>query len=510
MAKNSRPTFFDVFLLMFLGLLVRVFYLQSTNCAIDADEAIVGLMASRISNFTELPIFYYGQNYMGSIEPLLAALIFKIFGVSQCGLLVAPTLFFLLVIPLVYYLSSKIGGKRAAFYGTLLFVISPQFLLEWSTKARGGYTAILFFGTLALSSIYIFQSFFRFFIAGIATGINFWISPLSLVFWPAIFWGYVKKISIKSSLMLLAGFLVGALPWLQFNLAHNFVSVFELSTGAASPKVGSNAYGLISNSIPILFGLRHDWSVNTLTYGAVFLLIFVVLIIIVSGIRGIFERLEKRDLLIGCCLIIVTNILLFLFSGFGSLSQNPRYLLPIYIGFIPIFVYFISPFVERIRFIPQIIILIVSVYFFFNGIRYVPEQPHIAFGERVSEDHTNLINYLNDKNIFLIRTNYWIGYRLAFETNEKIRFQQFKEPRVIRIPEYEESASEEVLYLPLVLSPKQFNLAKKGFKCLGILFEHKNIDGYIIVVPQKDPPLSKGWGKRCIKGVRFVSQNILE
>ena len=44
----------------------------------DSDQAVMGLMA-RHTNLQEFPLFYYGQNYGGGLEHLLAALAFKIF-----------------------------------------------------------------------------------------------------------------------------------------------------------------------------------------------------------------------------------------------------------------------------------------------------------------------------------------------------------------------------------------------------------------------------------------------
>ena len=45
----------------------------------NADEAIVALMARHI-NQGNIPIFFYGQSYMGSLDAILVAIGFRIFG----------------------------------------------------------------------------------------------------------------------------------------------------------------------------------------------------------------------------------------------------------------------------------------------------------------------------------------------------------------------------------------------------------------------------------------------
>lgn len=76
---------FDVILVTALligAAILRIDFIRASGFVIDADEAIVGLMANHILHGGELPVFYYGQHYMGSLEPLCAALMFWLFGSS--------------------------------------------------------------------------------------------------------------------------------------------------------------------------------------------------------------------------------------------------------------------------------------------------------------------------------------------------------------------------------------------------------------------------------------------
>ncbi|HEY6407432.1 MAG TPA: hypothetical protein VIY29_08190, partial [Ktedonobacteraceae bacterium] len=77
------------------ALALRMF-LSSQNWPIsNSDEATIGLMAMHIQR-GELPIFYYGQNYMGALEAYLGAGLFSVFGVSLFTLRLVTTLLFLL------------------------------------------------------------------------------------------------------------------------------------------------------------------------------------------------------------------------------------------------------------------------------------------------------------------------------------------------------------------------------------------------------------------------------
>ncbi len=137
-----------VSLLILLALGLSLVYLFDGANHFDGDEAIVGLMA-RHTLQGRMPVYFYGQGYLGSLEALVAAGWFALFGPSITTLKLAPLTFYLLFLILQYRLVRCYGGLSAALL-TLAFttVFSPT-IIFWSTKARGGFTAVLFWGTLA-------------------------------------------------------------------------------------------------------------------------------------------------------------------------------------------------------------------------------------------------------------------------------------------------------------------------------------------------------------------------
>src|SRR5437764_565496 len=52
----------------------------------DADQAVIGLMGKHLSELRAFPLFLYGQNYILAVEAWMAALSFRLFGVSVVAL----------------------------------------------------------------------------------------------------------------------------------------------------------------------------------------------------------------------------------------------------------------------------------------------------------------------------------------------------------------------------------------------------------------------------------------
>jgi hypothetical protein len=89
-----------------------------------------------------------------------------------------------------------------------------------------------------------------------------------------------------------------------------------------------------------------------------------------------------------------------------------------------------------------------------------------------------------------VRTNYWIGYRLAFETGERVKFLVLQEPRQVRIPGYEvlpAGGAEDLL--PLVLVPAERPIFIGALTTLGYTFEERSASGYVVLYNLKRPHL---------------------
>ncbi|MBA2450060.1 MAG: glycosyltransferase family 39 protein, partial [Chloroflexi bacterium] len=135
-------------LILLVGAMLRLALLLGPYKEIDADEAVVGLMALHIPR--ELPAFFWEQHYLGSLEAFVAAAAFAVVGPSAAALKSVPAVFSLAFVLLVYLSARRAFGVGPALLAALYLAIPPSFLAVWSVKARGGYAELLALGQLFL------------------------------------------------------------------------------------------------------------------------------------------------------------------------------------------------------------------------------------------------------------------------------------------------------------------------------------------------------------------------
>ncbi len=509
-----------VFLLV-AAAIPRLVLLQATGWGIEADEAIVGLMAKHISEGESWPAFYYGQPYMGSLEALLAALSFKIFGVSNFALKLVPLLFSLLLVALTYLLALRFSDRFGAAVAALLVALGPSGLILWSTKARGGFIELVAIGSLGLIIAADIlqareQKSGRFFLLGAVLGLGWWVNnqiifylvTIAIVFaWHFLFSRKIQdgglKNTVRFAAVALAGFVIGGAPFWQVNLFEEprFSTVTYLLSQSGEGGFLDHLYGLFTTALPIIFGARRFWSEQDLfPYSssiAGLLYLFSYLAVVFTWISSRRRRSFIPQKAAPYGLIVILPIVLFLIfsaSGFGWLSKEPRYLLPLY----SVLFIIVAKTVTAVRdaggvisacglTLPFLVINLASNYL--DGVA-VPGQPFVAEGQRVSADHRPLYRWLEQNRYRHIFANYWIGYRVAFETGERVTFSRFRGPQNLRIPRYEMISEEDRTFSPYVLVPREAEIVKRGFAERGLLFRESAVGGYIVldhVRPEFEP-----------------------
>lgn len=263
--------------LLFGGLALRLWLLLRGWPSLDSDEAVIGLMGRHILYGGERPIFYYGQHYMGALEAYLAALAFWLFGPSQASLrlvtfIMAPP--FLLC---VYLLGRAAYGRAVGLLTLAALAFGPAFGLMREAPAIGGYPETLVFGTLlaliayhrlraptaaTLRARWIAAAQYGAF--GLVAGLGVWSDELILLFiltpLLALALGRLHEMLSRWALAALTlGFLIGAAPFLQFNLLHHGQTFVELSLQESAGHLGlsqllSQVGATLSIGIPATFG----------------------------------------------------------------------------------------------------------------------------------------------------------------------------------------------------------------------------------------------------------------
>ncbi len=514
MRERSTGEILIVFVLVLLGAMLRLDFLIANHFVIDADEAIVGLMGKHILEGKSLPIFYYGQHYMGSFEALTAALFFKLFGLSSMVLKCVPLLFSLLLIVVVYLLGRELGGRSLAAVSGLLIAVPASPLMVWSAMARGGFIEIVVIGALALLCLVRWlkqgaHSLTLVWLIGLLLGLGWWVNnqilytmvPTALGLVSGCLWSKdskrLKKLFVVGGVCL-AGFAIGSAPFWYYNLTHDFAS-FGLFKRATLMQALSHLAGVWWTALPILLGGKRFWS-DSETFSGALAVVYAMYALLLGAylwerrrqLGQLFVlRLEHEKPIELFLVMSGAAIAIFALSSFGYLVEAPRYLLPLYPAIALIAGYAIIALGRchaACQYAALTALLVINLCSSYNlcssspGERAIPGEPHIFSGQRVSKDQSELMRWLIDNSYSMIATNYWIGYRLAFESSERIRFKIIHEPEQVRIPEYEAAAAQlPADKIPQVLTPAQATLVRRALIHMCYTFKEIALSGYVVL-----------------------------
>ncbi len=330
----------------------------------NSDEGAMGIMALNIGYRGEHPIFYYGQNYMGTAEAYLGAFYFHLLGgPSLFALRLAVITFVTLFFITIYLLTSLLFSKKQALVTLALLSISSIQVLTRETIATGGSTQTLFLGALAfLLTTWLALTYSRdtslrkklirlavYGCLGLTFGLGVWsdmvVLPifamatllLLLFCWRELLWSWIG---------LLAGSVIGIVPIIKYDLGQKQNALDILlglmhGTNAQAPRtlpaIIHAVKATVLVTIPMATGspfcpvseilsLQSDNSPHTLTctiahasWGLGYLLLLgIALIFVIQGLRHVLRNqdmgaTEKH-------LAIVRRISQLMLLGGGALA----------------------------------------------------------------------------------------------------------------------------------------------------------------------------------------------
>ena len=242
------------------AIVVKLALILTSQRALDADEAILGLMAIHIQNGTSHPLFFYGQSYDAGAGILahILAVAFQIFGVSIVAMkLVGLAVWLSVTAAAVVVVRAWIGWRPAAL-AAMLMLWAPT-SVEWAMKARGGQMlAVLFVvATVGLAlrgsgSIAV----------GAAAAAAVWVHPSAL---PAVAlplaWVVIRFVSTKQfrrlAFVVLGMAIVSAIPIAAIRTADTAWS-WQAFTVADTHRDPGLLFGRV---LPALFTPEVDWSI---------------------------------------------------------------------------------------------------------------------------------------------------------------------------------------------------------------------------------------------------------
>ena len=259
MRKKEKKLFF-----LIIGISILSRGLTLITPELWGDETNVGHMCLRVMA-GEFPVFFYGQNFMGSLEAFLGSSLFQLVGPSPFALELLPVILSIFFLVLLYLLAKTFFGSRTALISIALMSIPPLFLLRWSHEARPHYPLTLIFGSLLLLIAHPLirrevdpekRSLF-FALIGLISGIGWWTNYLIISYiLPVGFFLFLRDKKIffnKNFWLLIFTFLIGSLPLWLFNLFHHFPVAGITNLGAAS-NIIPYLRAFFINAFPILLG----------------------------------------------------------------------------------------------------------------------------------------------------------------------------------------------------------------------------------------------------------------
>jgi len=239
-----------------LGFAARIFKAWTIQFAPDSDHGIVLLMAKHMAEGLDFPVFFYGQPYMGSLEPSISALVCRLLGVSSFHVCLGTVLAGIALLPLIYLWGRDAGGRHAGLAALLLALVGSNTNFHFSVAPRGGYSAMMAcgVGTVYLACRIVTRMkagqrvCFRYYVLlGLLAGLGWWSNQLVVAFLLAsvvillagISWRMVRE----GALPALIAFFVGSAPWWLWNATHEWGTFdFSEALGRLTLRQGAPAF----------------------------------------------------------------------------------------------------------------------------------------------------------------------------------------------------------------------------------------------------------------------------
>jgi hypothetical protein len=427
--------------LVLVGLAYRLAIIFSPLGEIDADEAVVGLMARHIAFLGERPVFYWGQPYLGSLEALTAAPLFKLFDSNTLLLKLVPTAYSLGFLAVSAILARDIFGVGPGLATAAYLALPPAMWAVWSTKARGGYAEVLFLGqALLLVSLVLARRPRRrtALLWGLLAGLAFWTHLLAVVFiLPAlVFLGFARRGRWAPVQIGLAGIgvLVGMLPLIADNVTSGFPTLGALLQPPDIPiEPLAQLLRFFRVGVPVLLGLGQpttsqamfdqDWLQRPAGHLPVALAALAVLtaavLLYLPAVRHLvacgFDSRSAPALLVFVAVVVPPVVA---FSRFGFFVSEPRYALPLY-ACVPL----LAGALWRVPW-PGLRGGVLGLVLVFNVWSLASTDLRLWRPEDTPDStaatRAQLVQYLVEQDRHQMYTDYWIGYPIMFETRETV------------------------------------------------------------------------------------------
>jgi hypothetical protein len=396
------------------GIGLRVMAHVSSLGTLDGDEAVWGLMARHVLD-GELSAFFWGQGYGGTQEVLATVPLVALFDTSREVIRAVPLVCTAIAAILVWRIGRRTVGEPAARIAAAFFWVWPPYLVWKSDRAHGFYgSGLVFVGLILLLVMRLSERRARVDAAllGLVLGLGWWQTPQVLpVALPALAWLLWKQRDMwRDVWILLPAAVLGALPWLLSNIAHDWWS-FDIDSGETP--YATRLRGFFSATFPMALGLRVPFT-SEWPLGPVLSAVAYSALAVLFAIGWWRRRSAPSGLLFG---VVAAFPFLYALSPSTWLVDEPRYVVVL----LPVIALLVSQALTTV--LRAAVAIGASVMLSGLVLWHLTSAP--AFVERadglfVPVDFDPVIAELDRRRLAHVFASYWPAYRIDFETRERI------------------------------------------------------------------------------------------
>jgi hypothetical protein len=427
-----------VALLLAAGIAVRIAVaFPSHKFPPDADCVDSALGAFKVLHGLH-PVFVVGVR-LGSLVSYSLALLFLAFGISRDTLALEPLLIDLLLLGVWFAFLRETLDASLVFLLALVFIAFPSQTFSFLEHLPTGYADTLLLCALAfwLASRLVKREAGNWWSAGLGLviGLGFWNSFQTLTCSvPALLWlGWSRPELLRRRSVVLfvaAGFVVGAMPWIAYNVRHplgSFHDNFAARPASGVAAVLDNVQYVVRQDIPDLIvggPLPGSLLQRTLRVPALAIAIVAAIFFLVGKAPAVDPARSLWPLVV---LTFVAVVGLKAISDVGTIRGGTvRYVLPLYLVLPIVLASFVTACAKRSKLLAATLVaFLVTFNLLFTNWPWTDARRKWAAD--VASDSL-LLAELERRQIDAVVGSYWKVYPINFLSHERIRAVPVEEP----------------------------------------------------------------------------------
>jgi len=394
-----------------------------------SDQAVVGIMASDIREHGAHPVFYYGAEYAGTLEPHYVALVFALVGPSVTAFRAAMALLLALVVVAVHGGTRAAFGERAALFAGLYLALGPSYFFYKGLTSDGAYASLLLLSAVCLWFIVAIEARFArgleaaWPLAGLgaALGLAWFVHSPAAFLGPVVLVGALagttrRWLAVRNLALLGGTFFVGSAPWWARNLGTGFASLRSSEMAPAhGGHLAQQVLTLFSQGWSLLLGGQSVWAWVPTFPGAVAVALGLFVLLagfgVWYGLRGPDPR-SRHGAWVFVAAVFSLSLLCLTVSRTDF--REPRYLFAAYAGIAPLVGGLASALWPRR--IAGAALLATVLALNLGSEQRAPVMKHAdpALGFFGETDLTSVLSELKVLGIRSLYASYWAAYRITF------------------------------------------------------------------------------------------------